>query len=216
MRVALYNTGTSKWEEQVSTASGSNSVGDVATSSWITIPSSYARFTTATVSSTRPIASLNPGPSVCGSSGIPVKVTAYTAISFPYTITYSIDGAVQTPITISAMPYAIPTSTFGEYKLLTFKYNGGAGNGVVNTTTATAYQSPTASNAGIDQSQCSSTHVYLNANDPAPYAGAWSIVSGAGGNVINSNSSSSEFIGIAGNTSVGRLPMEPVSLPTMW
>lgn len=200
MRVALYNTGTSKWEEQVSTASGSNSVGDVATSSWITIPSSYARFTTATVSSTRPIASLNPGPSVCGSSGIPLKVTTYTAISFPYTITYSIDGTIQAPLTINAMPYTIPTSTFGEYKLLTFKYNGGAANGVVNTTTATAYQSPTVSNAGIDQSQCSSTHVNLNANNPAPYTGAWSIVSGAGGNVINSNSSSSEFIGIAGNT----------------
>lgn len=200
MRVALYNTGTSKWEEQASTASGSSSLGDVATSSWLTIPSSYARFTTATVSSTRPIASLNPGPSVCGSSGIPVKVTAYTAISFPYTITYSIDGTVQAPITINAMPYSIPTNTFGEYKLLTFKYNGGALTGVVNTSTATAYQSPTASNAGIDQSQCSSTHVYLNANNPAPYAGAWSIVSGAGGNVINSNSSSSEFIGIAGNT----------------
>lgn len=200
MRVALYNTGTSKWEEQVSSVSGTNSLGDVINSAVITIPSSSSRFTTATVSSTRPIASLNPGPSVCGSSGIPVKVTKYTAISFPYTITYSIDGTVQAPITINAMPYTIPTSTFGEYKLLTFKYNGGAANGVVNTTTATAYQSPTASNAGIDQSQCSSTHVYLNANNPAPYAGAWSIVSGAGGNVINSNSSSSEFIGIAGNT----------------
>jgi hypothetical protein len=200
LRVALYNTGSSSWVAQASSAAGTSTLGDVVNNAWITIPSASSSFTSASVSSTRPIASLNPGPSVCGSSGIPLKVVNYTPISFPYTITYSIDGAVQPPLTVNAMPYTIATNTYGEYKLLTFKYNGGASNGVVNTLTATAYAIPTTSNAGIDQSQCSSTHVFLNANDPAPYTAAWTIVSGAGGNVITPNSSSSEFIGIAGNT----------------
>lgn len=200
MRLATYNTGTSKWEQLNSVTSGSVSVGDVVNNNWTTIASASTMFTTASVSTTRPIASLNPSGPVCGSSGIPVKITTYSAISFPYTITYTIDGVAQAPITISSLPYAIPTNTFGTYRLTSFKYNGGAANGVVNTTTATAYATPTTSDAGIDQSQCSSTHVFLNANSPAPYAGSWSIISGAGGNVITPTSNTSEFIGIAGTT----------------
>jgi hypothetical protein len=200
MRLATYNTGTSKWEQLNSVTSGSVSVGDVVNNNWTTIASASTMFTTASVSTTRPIASLNPSGPVCGSSGIPVKITTYSAISFPYTITYTIDGVAQAPITISSLPYAIPTNTFGTYRLTSFKYNGGAANGVVNTTTATAYATPTTSDAGIDQSQCSSTHVFLNANSPAPYTGSWSIISGAGGNVITPTSNTSEFIGIAGTT----------------
>jgi hypothetical protein len=62
---------------------------------------------------------------------------------------------------------------------------------------------PTTANAGPDQTglaTCSSTQITLAANTPTIGSGSWSIVSGTGGSFGDSNSPTSTFSGIAGET----------------
>ncbi len=62
---------------------------------------------------------------------------------------------------------------------------------------------PTTANAGPDQSVCN-TSTALAANNPVVGTGAWSIVSGAGGNFGDASSPTSTFTGTAGTTYVLR------------
>jgi gliding motility-associated-like protein len=64
-------------------------------------------------------------------------------------------------------------------------------------------QNPTPANAGTDQtgtSTCGLTQVTLAANTPTVGTGLWSIVSGIGGTITNTNSPISTFNGVAGST----------------
>ncbi|MFD0985108.1 hypothetical protein ACFQ0S_11550, partial [Flavobacterium myungsuense] len=75
----------------------------------------------------------------------------------------------------------------------------GSDNGVNLSVSAT----PTASNAGPDQTSsatCGLTSVTLAANAPTVGTGAWSIVSGVGGTVTTPSSNTSTFSGTAGTT----------------
>lgn len=200
MKVTTFNGGTNKWETIASTAAGTTLAGTVVTDDVVAIGTSTLRFTSGSITTTKARASLAPTGPICGAAGIPVKFTSYTPIALNYTLTYAIDGAVQPVVTVTSLPYVLPTPVQGSYELLSFKFNGGASSGVVSTSTVDAYSTPTTSNAGIDVSQCSSTSIILNANPAAPYAGLWSVISGAGGNVITPTSNTSDFIGIAGNT----------------
>ncbi len=61
----------------------------------------------------------------------------------------------------------------------------------------------TVSNAGPDQTgnpTCGLTSVTLAANAPSVGTGAWSIISGAGGSVVNISNPTSTFNGVSGNT----------------
>lgn len=200
MRVADYNTGTSKWEEQASTTSGNTSLGYVATTNNVTIGTTPVSFTTASVTTTKPLAALNPSGPVCGTSGISVKFTSFTAITLPYTLNYTINGVAQTTITVNTLPYTLPTPSPGDYQLTDFKYNGGTIAGVVNPTVVTDYTTPTTPNAGPDQSLCGYSGTTLAANDPTPYSGLWGIVSGTGGSVLSPTLYNSVFNGISGNS----------------
>ena len=201
MRVAEYNTGTSKWEEQTSTTSGNTALGDVVTTNNVSIPVAGKNYTTASVTTTKPLAALNPSGAVCGGAGIPVKFTSFNPITLPYSLDYTLDGVAQTTITVNALPYTLPTPTAGTYQLTGFKYNGATISGVVSSSTVTAYATPTTSNAGPDQSACGITTFTLAANTPvAPSTGLWSIISGTGGNIITPASPTSDFIGGAGKS----------------
>jgi hypothetical protein len=202
MRVADYNTGT-EWTEIGSSASGDNNNGTVTTSSEISLPvGGSSDFTTACINITKPRARLNPTGAVCGADGIPVTFTYSAAIPFNYTLDYTIDGVAQPQITITSgeVPYTLTTLITGTYKLTAFSYNNGVNNGVVDQSEIIVYDNPTVANAGTDQSICGGTSATLDGNDPAPYAGLWTIISGAGGTVVTPTSSSSIFNGTNGTT----------------
>ncbi len=92
----------------------------------------------------------------------------------------------------------MPTPVAGAYKLTGFTYNNGANSGVVDGTIINVYANPTTSNAGPDLSLCGVSGTILAGNDPAPYSGLWSIVSGAGGTFINRTQYNTVFTGVLG------------------
>lgn len=204
MRVAEYNTGISQWDEIASTATGTLLNGSVETSASVAVPVTGKNFTTATVTSTKPIAALNPAGAVCAGTGIPIRITTYSPISFYYELDYTIDGVPQPTVQISSLPYTLPAPVAGVYALTAFRYNNGTLDGIVNATPVTVYDLPPAANAGADQSLCGASGTTLNGNNPAPYSGLWTIVSGAGGNVVTPTQYNSAFTGIAGNTYILR------------
>ncbi|NOU17724.1 MAG: hypothetical protein HOO91_09210 [Bacteroidales bacterium] len=198
MRVAEYNAGN--WVEQVSTATGDNNNGDVATTNNVNISTTPINYTTASISSTKPRASLNPSGPVCGNAGIPVKFTSFSPINLDYTLDYTFNGAAQPTVNITSLPYTLPTPSPGTYKLTGFTYNSGANTGVVDPTIVTDYAVPTTSNAGLDQSLCGFSGYTLAGNNPNPYSGLWSTVSGSGGVILTPTAFNSVFNGISGNT----------------
>jgi hypothetical protein len=198
MRVAEYNAGS--WNELTSTTSGDNNNGDVATTNNVNISTTPKNYTTASISSTIARASLSPVGPVCGTAGIPVSFTSFNSINLNYTLNYTINGVVQPTINVMSLPYTLPTPVPGAYKLTSFTYNNGANIGVVDGTIVNVYSNPTTSNAGLDQSLCGVSGTVLAGNDPAPYSGLWTIVSGAGGIFINSALNTTIFTGALGVT----------------
>lgn len=202
MRVAGYNTNTSKWEELASSQTGSSSSGTVTTTTEIIIPTSGAsNYTTACINVTKPRARLNPSGSVCGDAGIPVSFNGVDATNLNYTLVYNKGGVVQAPVTISSLPFTLPTDAIGTtYQLVSFSYNGGATTGVVDNEEITTYTVPTASNAGGEQSECGETSTTLAGNTPIVGEGVWSIASGTGGSFQDPTDPTTVFYGTNGTT----------------
>jgi hypothetical protein len=218
MRVANYNTGATQWEEITSSiASGSNNNnGTVITSSRISIPAGGSTdFTTACINVTKPRARLNPSGAVCGADGIPVTFTGVDATNLDYILNYKKGGVAQAPVTVSSLPYTLPTDATGTtYQLTSFTYNnppthaGPAVTGVVDPAIITTYTVPTTADIGNDGglddddiSDCGGTSVAnLPGNDPAPYSGLWTIVSGSGGSFVDPTDFDTEFNGTNGTT----------------
>ncbi len=202
MRVTNY---TSQWNAITSFATGDNYNGTVSTSSVISIPAAVNNYTIGSVTTIVPKAKLSPTGPVCGNAGIPVTFSAPVAIPFNYLLSYNINGIAQAPVTITPamIPYSLPTTFAGSsaiYTLTGFTYNSGAGTGVIDANTVTAYANPTIANAGSPQSVCGITSVTLNGNNPAPYSGLWTILSGKGGTLIAPNNPASQFNGVLPNT----------------
>jgi hypothetical protein len=201
LRVATFNESSSEWNEITSGAAGSNSSGKVSTSTRVSVPASGdIDFTTATVNTVKPKAKLTPTASICGLlEGIPVTFTTSEPIAFNYVLSYSINGVLQTPATVSALPFVLPTPAVGEYELISFTYNNGTGTGVVDESIITVNATPTEADAGNDQSLCGATETVLEANTPTIGEGVWSIVSGSGGTVVNPTVPNSQFKGTNGS-----------------
>ena len=198
MRVAEYNTGT--WTELQSVATGNNYYGDVATVNNITVSTLPKNYTTASITGTLARASFSPSGPLCGFTGIPVSFVSFNPITLNYILSYTINNVPQTDITVTSLPYTMPTPVTGTYRLTGFRFNNGSGRGVVDATPVTVYAVPTNSNAGLDQSLCGVSSTTLTGNNPAPYAGLWTIVSGSGGSFINSVQNNTVFNGILGTS----------------
>jgi hypothetical protein len=198
MRVAQFNAGS--WNELASTATGDNNNGDVATVSNVNISPAPKNYTTASITPTIARASLSPAGPACGTAGIPVSFTSFDPITLNYTLNYTINSVAQLVINITSLPYTLPTPIPGAYKLTGFSYNNGANTGVVDETTINVYTSPPVSNAGPDQSLCGISGTVLAGSNPAPYSGLWTIVSGAGGTLINRDLNTTVFTGASGGT----------------
>ena len=198
MRVAEYISGS--WNELASTASGDINTGDVITDNKINISTIPLNFTIASVAPARARASFTSGAPVCGTAGIPVSFTSSNPISLNYTLDYTIDGVPQPTVDITSLPYTLPTSVPGSYQLTAFTYNNGLNTGVVNGNVVNVYAEPTIASAGPDQPLCGVSGTILAGNDPAPYNGLWTVISGSGGTIINSTEYNSIFTGVLGES----------------
>ena len=204
MRVAEFNSGS--WSELSSVTSGDEDNGDVATENDVSIPISSKNFTTGSVTMTRPRASFAPAGPICGADGIPVSFSSFNPIDLNYTLDYTINGVPQPTITVTSTTFVLPTPVPGAYKLTGFTYHTGnvINTGVVTRSIVNVYAKPTDANAGADRSLCGVSGLTLAGNDPAPYSGLWTKVSGAGGTFINNTQKNSDFTGILGKTYVLR------------
>ncbi|MDZ7633090.1 MAG: hypothetical protein U5L72_01035 [Bacteroidales bacterium] len=198
MRVAQYIAGL--WTELPSAGTGSLNTGAVETLNSISISTTPSDFTSASISGTLARAALNPAGPVCGTGGIPVSFTSFTPINLNYILSYTINGTPQPDITVTSLPYTLPAAVPGAYRLTGFRYNSGAGQGVVDASTVVVYTIPTTADAGANQSLCGVSSTLLAGNDPAPYTGLWSVISGSGGSFVNSVQYNTVFNGILGVT----------------
>ena len=196
MRVAGFSSGL--WRELASSASGNNNNGEVETTGSVALSSTSSDFTTASISGTLARASFSSFDPICGSGGIPVSFISFAPISLTYTLSYTIDGITQPDVTVTSLPFALPANVPGVYRLTGFRFNGGAGTGVVDANTVTVYELPTQSDAGTDQSLCGVSVTTLDGNDPGPFAGLWTVVSGEGGSFENSVQHNTVFNGVLG------------------
>jgi len=205
MRVSRYNT--PNWTEVSSVTSGDDYNGYAQTTDRITLTSGAGDFTLACTGTMKARARFDPAGAICGAAGIPLEFSSSLPISLNYSLSYTIDGIAQTPATVSSLPYTLPTTIAGVYRLTAFTYNNGAGTGVVDITTVEAFANHTTANAGPDQTgvaTCGQTSTTLAANTPVSGTGLWSISNGAGGTVQTPTSPSSEFSGTNGSTYVLR------------
>ncbi|MDY0099912.1 MAG: hypothetical protein RBR81_11975 [Bacteroidales bacterium] len=198
MRVAEFTTGY--WSELASNASGDEYTGSVETANSVAILPTARNFTTACVSGTLARASFASVGPVCGNIGIPVSFTSFHPINLNYTLCYTLDGIPQAPVTVTSLPFILPASSAGAYRLTDFTYDNGTGTGVVDRKTVIVYSNPETSDAGPDQSLCGVSTVQLQGNDPAPFNGLWTIVSGEGGSLESSSQYNTEFNGSLGVT----------------
>ena len=198
MRVAEYIS--SSWNELTSTASGDVNTGDVITDNKINISTTPLNFTIASVTPAKARASFTSGAPVCGTAGIPISFTSSIPISLNYTIDFTINGVPQPAIDITSLPFTLPTTVPGSYQLTAFTYNNGLNTGVVNATIVNVYAEPTTASAGPDQSLCGISGTVLEGNDPVPYSGLWTVISGSGGTIINSTQYNSIFTGVLGES----------------
>jgi gliding motility-associated-like protein len=203
MRVTNYTT---QWVALASSATGDNYNGTVSTSGIVSM-SAAGNYTLGSVTSIIPKAKLSPAGPVCGTAGIPVNFSAPVAIPFNYTLDYTIDGVPQPTVTITPamVPYTLPTTFAGSsaiYALTGFTYESGAKTGVVDDNPLTAYATPTNADAGSNQSLCGITSTTLEGNNPAPYSGLWTIVSGFGGSFpgVGPTNPTNQFNGILSST----------------
>jgi hypothetical protein len=196
MRVAGYSTGM--WRELASTSSGNNNNGEVETTGSVPVGTTPSDFTTASISGTLARASFSSFAPICGSGGIPVSFISFSPISLNYILSYTIDGTAQPDVTVTSLPFSLPATVPGVYRLTGFRFNGGTGTGVVDANTVTVYQLPVPSGAGPDQSLCGLSTTTLAGNDPGFCSGLWTVVSGAGGSFENSVLYNTVFNGVLG------------------
>ena len=203
MCVATYNTVTSKWDSITSLASGDVNIGNVETfdDKDFTLGTTKS-FTTGSINAAKPMASLDlASGTICGNAGIPVKFVSYITINLNYTLTYTINGVAQAPVTVSSLPYILPTPVPGDYQLTSFKYNNGTVSGCVSNSIVKVTDNPEDAYAGDNWAQCGVSGTNLSANVPtAPATGKWTIISGVGGYIYDPTSNTSYFQGILGNT----------------
>jgi hypothetical protein len=202
MEVTEYNTGTSSWVGLASTTTGVNNLGDATTTSTVSLSTTAMNYSLGSITDTTPLAVLSPTGAVCGTSGIPVKITTHSPITLNYTISYSFNGTPQTPIVVSSLPFTLPTPAAGNYQLTGFTYNNSTLPGNVDASVVTASASPTTSVAGSNQSLCNATSLNLSGNNPTVGTGLWTITSGTGGwfNTPNAANYNALFGGPPGHT----------------
>jgi hypothetical protein len=148
--------------------------------------------------------SANAGPNqtnalTCGLTSVTLAGNTAIAGTGAWSIISGTGGTITTP--------SSPTSTFSGTAGSTYTLRWTISNSPCTASTddvvITFNRNPTAAAAGADQTSsatCGLTSVTLAGNSPSVGTGAWSIISGAGGNVTTPSSNTSTFTGTAGST----------------
>jgi hypothetical protein len=135
--VAEYNG--SAWVNKASTPSGTDYNGTVITNSTInTDPMYYTLGSTSAILAKAYFTVLD---DVCNGTSIPVSFSGVSG-GFDYTLSYKIGVTPQADVTISSLPYSLPTIGAGTYQLTGFTYNGGGNTGSVDNSTVTVNAVP--------------------------------------------------------------------------
>jgi len=198
MRVAEFISGL--WTGLTSATSGGDYNGYVYNINSVSIGTTAILFTTAAVSGTLARAALSSSGVVCGAAGIPVSFTSFDPINLTYTLDYTIDGVAQPTITVTSLPYVLPTPEAGAYVLTGFKYNSGTVKGIVDVTAVNVYANPTTAEAGEAQSLCGLSATILSGNDPTVFSGLWTVVRGGSGSFDNNSQYNTTFTGDNGSS----------------
>ncbi len=139
IRVAEYNTGSTSWVGQNTTASGDNYNGTAQTDDKMTLDEHD--YTLGSISALKPRASFASTADACLGDNLSV-VFSKTAGS--YSFTYNINGGSNQPVTTSSNPYTLATTIAGRYRLTGFT------GGVVDTNSVLVRPVPTASLSSSD------------------------------------------------------------------
>ncbi|MFN8393529.1 MAG: HYR domain-containing protein [Bacteroidia bacterium] len=129
----------------------------------------------------------------CAGSSVNLNATSTGNTIYWYTVS---SGGVSIGNSASGANFAVSPSTTTTYWA---EATGSCQTSSRVSVTVTVNASPTASNAGPDQTACS-PNLTLAANSPSVGTGAWSIISGTGGSFSNSASPTSGFTMTPGNT----------------
>jgi hypothetical protein len=160
IRVAEYNTGTSLWVAQNTTASGDDYNGTAQTDNKMNLDEHD--YTLGSVSVLKPRASFASTAPVCLGDDLFVEFTN-TAAS--YSFTYNINGGANQPVTTSDNPYTLATTSAGRYKLTGFT------GGVVDTNSVLVRPLPTATliSSDADNTICDGESVTFTAGGGSQY-----------------------------------------------
>lgn len=139
IRVAEYNTSTSRWVAQGTSATGNDYDGTAETTSLMDLDEHD--YTLGSISTLKPRASFTDTDDACEGDDLYV---AFTNTAGSYTFNYNIDGGSDIPVTTSDNPYTLTTTTDGRYRLTSFT------GGVVDTNSVLVLPSPTATLVSSD------------------------------------------------------------------
>lgn len=188
IRVAEYN-GTD-WVEKTSTNQTNNNYnGTVQTSSSIPINSASNPqfYSLGAVSPILAKARFTTTSDVCQGIPISISFSGVTSANLPYTLSYKIGASAQTPVTVSSLPYSLPTPSSGIYQLTGFAYT--TGTGVVDNSTVTVNALPSVpTTAG--NSRCDIGEVTLYAYDAVAGQDYLWYSAVTGGTLLQTNGSS--------------------------
>jgi hypothetical protein len=154
-----------------------------------------------------PTFTAQPGATACASTDV-----TYATQSGQTNYVWTLPGTVNADYTITSGGVGTTSNTVtlkwltSGSKTVSINYtnsNSCTAASAKSSTATTLSATPTASNAGTDQTgsaTCGLTSVTLAGNTPTVGTGAWSIVSGTGGSITTASSATSTFSGTAGST----------------
>lgn len=160
IRVAEYNTVSTSWVAQNTTALGDNYNGTAQTNNTMNLDEHD--YTLGSISSLKPRAGFASTADACAGDNLTV---VFTNTAASYSFTYSIDGGADQPITTASNPYTWATSTAGRYRLTGFA------GGVVDTNSVLVRPVPTAtlSSSDADDAICEGENVIFTASGGIHY-----------------------------------------------
>jgi hypothetical protein len=168
IRVAEFN-GADWIEKTCDTPIGNNYAGTVQTTNTINVDPQY--YTLGSLTAILAKARFTTTDAVCTGTSIPISFSGVTSSNLNFTISYKIESTAQTPITVSSLPFNLPTPTAGIYQLTGFSYSNPSSAGVVDNATVTvnAAPSPTLSSSDADNTFCGGTSVTFTAGGGISY-----------------------------------------------
>jgi CSLREA domain-containing protein len=138
------------------------------------------------------------GGAICATQSSNVTVTVSGGVA-PYTVSLTNGGGTQTGNGPTFTFAVTPGATTSYQVAATSHDNNDCPITNSGTATVTVSQLPTTANAGLDQTVCGMSTT-LAANAASIGAGAWTIISGAGGAVTTASNPVSVFTGVAGTS----------------